>query len=89
MYEGLKDIYLSRKLPPGGLTSMEYWSRHDVTLNEHRDVEQSRQFIRYRRRRYIGITELMPTVGHDGKTILDYGCGPGIEAAAFALESNW
>jgi len=87
-YDRLKDVYLRRRLPPAGLTSTEYWSRHHVTLNEQRDAAESRRFIRYRRRRYIGITELMPTAGHDGKTILDYGCGPGIESAAFGLESK-
>lgn len=87
LYERLKDAYLRTKLPPAGLTSTEYWSRHHVTLDETQDVEASRRFIRYRRYRYIGTPELMPTVGFSGKTVLDYGCGPGIESAAFGIDS--
>lgn len=88
IYERLKDFYLRIKLPPISLTSTEYWSRHHVTLDETTDLEASKRFIRYRRNRYIGISELMPTVGHDGKVILDYGCGPGIESASFGIDSH-
>src|SRR5512146_2909029 len=87
-YERLKSLYLALRLPPAGLTSTEYWSRHHVTLDETTNAEESKRFIRYRRKRYIGIPELMPTSGYDGKKILDYGCGPGIDAAAFGLESS-
>lgn len=87
-YERLKSLYLRLRLPPAGLTSTEYWSRHHGTLDETTNPEESSRFIRYRRKRYIGIPELTPTSGHDGKRILDYGCGPGIDAAAFGLESN-
>jgi len=63
-------------------SSTEYWNAHHVTF------KPSPEFVDYRRQRYLRYDELLPTKGHDNKTILDYGCGPGVESLSLLMESK-
>ena len=76
--------YLYEKITIGKTTqsSTEYWNSHHVTF------QSSPDFVNYRRQRYFLYDDLMPTKGHDNKTILDYGCGPGIESLSLLMESK-
>lgn len=64
------------------LSSTNYWNSHHVSFSP------TIEFVKYRRERYYNYEECMPSSGHDGKVILDYGCGPGIESAALLTDSS-
>ncbi len=69
--------------------SAEYWSRVNVT--GHRvlaDAEESFRYLDWRNLQYLGLEELMPTAGHDGLVVLDYGCGPGHDLVGFLRDSR-
>jgi ubiquinone/menaquinone biosynthesis C-methylase UbiE len=70
-------------------TSEEYWTRVNVTGHKRfMSVEESLDYFEWRNLLYSGYIESMPVAGHDGKTILDYGCGPGHDVIGFAHFSN-
>jgi SAM-dependent methyltransferase len=63
----------------------EYWATHNVT--NHRSfasAEESLDYFHDRNAAYPGYIDLLPVSGWDGKTVLDYGCGPGNDLAGFA-----
>jgi ubiquinone/menaquinone biosynthesis C-methylase UbiE len=61
-----------------------YWSEHNVTSHFHfSSREESLDFLAWRNDQYPGYIDLMPVVGHEGKRILDYGCGPGHDLVGF------
>lgn len=65
-------------------SSEGYWSGHNVT--NHRDfrgVDESLAYLDWRNDQYIDYIELLPVKGHDGETILDFGCGPGNDLVGF------
>jgi ubiquinone/menaquinone biosynthesis C-methylase UbiE len=71
------------------LSSVEYWTRHNVT--EHRQfssAEESRNFFDWRNAQYPGYIELVPVNKADGKIVLDYGCGPGNDLVGFSIHSK-
>jgi SAM-dependent methyltransferase len=70
-------------------TSEKYWTRINVTGHKRfTSVEESLDYFEWRNLLYSGYIESMPVAGHDGKTILDYGCGPGHDVVGFAHFSN-
>jgi len=65
----------------------EYWSRHNVTNHrEFTSIAESLDYLQYRNMQYPGYIDLLPVSGCDGKTVLDYGCGPGNDLVGF---SHW
>ena len=70
------------------LTSQDYWSGYNVT--EHRQfksAEESLTYFHWRSKQYYDYLKLMPVAGLDGKTVLDYGCGPGHDLVGMAVFS--
>jgi SAM-dependent methyltransferase len=66
-----------------------YWTRYNVTL--HRDFTspaESLAYVRWRNDQYFGYIDLMPVDAQDGKTVLDFGCGPGHDLVGFATTSK-
>ncbi|MCG2722647.1 MAG: class I SAM-dependent methyltransferase [Thermodesulfovibrionales bacterium] len=74
--------------PRAGLSVSDYWTQHHVFSPSIEDREESLRFIDWRNKIYLGTQELMPFPGHDGKVVMDYGCGPGIELAGLGLYSK-
>jgi ubiquinone/menaquinone biosynthesis C-methylase UbiE len=71
------------------LSSVEYWTRHNVT--EHRQftsAEESRNFFDWRNAQYPGYIELVPVNQANDKVVLDYGCGPGNDLVGFSMHSR-
>ncbi len=71
------------------LSSVEYWTRHNVT--EHRQfasAAESLNFFDWRNAQYPGYIELLPVDQADGKVVLDYGCGPGNDLVGFSTHSK-
>jgi len=77
---------------PGGEdepTPTEFWS--DFNVAQHRafaTAEESLTHLEWRNSIYIYYDDLMPTTGMDGKVVLDYGCGPGLDLVGFAVNSR-
>lgn len=69
--------------------SKEYWIEHNVTLHfEFSTKEESLEYFHWRNDQYFNYIELMPVSGFDGKSVLDYGCGPGHDLIGFGTFSE-
>ena len=67
----------------------EYWTSHNVTSHwQFSSPEESLEYLAWRNDQYVGYSDLMPVAGHDGKRILDYGCGPGHDLVGFGQFSR-
>ncbi|GFO81154.1 MAG: hypothetical protein A49_07810 [Methyloceanibacter sp.] len=67
----------------------EYWSGHTVQAFEYRSKLQSRLWLAFRFQLYPQFKEFMELYGHhSGKTVVDFGCGPGNDVLGFALYSG-
>lgn len=72
-----------------GLSSAQYWTRHNVTEHRRFPSEQaSIDYFHWRNAQYPGSIELLPVNQADGKTVVDYGCGPGNDLVGFSLYSK-
>jgi SAM-dependent methyltransferase len=72
-----------------GLSSTQYWTRHNVT--EHRmfsTAQESIEYVDWRNAQYPGYIELMPVHEASQKVVLDYGCGPGNDLVGFTVHSR-
>ncbi len=70
-------------------TVTDYWTRHNVTF--HHAISSrldSIEYMNWRNWQYQFYEELMPCNGHDGRVILDYGCGPGHDVVGFVERSR-
>ena len=54
-----------------------FWNRNTVVSRRFANRKESLDFVLWRNALNLFREELMPVTGHDGKVILDYGCGPG------------
>lgn len=88
LWDLARDVVTRIKSPRAGLSVTQYWTEHLVHSPLFTDAEASRNFIDWRTRMSLGYAELMPFQGHDGKVVLDYGCGPGIELTGIGLYSK-
>lgn len=59
------------------VSNTEYWTNHTVATRDFKTREESLDHIRWRNGLCLFRENLMPVVGHDGKDILDHGCGTG------------
>ena len=67
----------------------EYWTEHNVTLHHaFRDEKDSLEYFAWRNDQYFNYIELMPVAGFDGKSVLDFGCGPGHDLVGFGTYSR-
>ncbi|HZL30475.1 MAG TPA: class I SAM-dependent methyltransferase [Pseudolabrys sp.] len=84
--------YMIRQIlnaPLRGMSSAQYWTRHNVT--EHRrfpNAQASFEYFNWRNSQYPGSIELLPLDQASGKVVLDYGCGPGNDLVGFSLSSK-
>ncbi|MFK5920726.1 MAG: class I SAM-dependent methyltransferase [Verrucomicrobiota bacterium] len=83
----VKDAEL-RKSRAGDQGSAAYWTEHMVAHEDFSDVADSIDHFEWRSAQYPGYIDLMPVNGHDGKVIVDYGCGPGNDLIGFSVYSN-
>jgi len=62
----------------------DYWTLINVT-NHRRFASraESLDYFHWRCDQYSGYLDLMPVKGFDGKSVLDYGCGPGHDLVGF------
>jgi len=68
--------------------SKAYWTEHNVTLHQAFSTkEESLEYFHWRNDQYFNYIELMPVSGFDGKSVLDYGCGPGHDLIGFGTFS--
>jgi SAM-dependent methyltransferase len=84
--------YLARKILNyrlRGLSSAQYWTRHNVTGHQRFSSPQdSLDQLNWRNSQYPGYIELMPVDQARGKVVLDFGCGPGNDLVGFAVHST-
>jgi ubiquinone/menaquinone biosynthesis C-methylase UbiE len=83
-----RSAYLVRKAAT--LDPAEYWTGHHVASPDSgfRTVEDSLAHYRWRNHVNLGQLELMPVGDVSGKTVLDYGCGPGNDVIGFGHYSQ-
>jgi ubiquinone/menaquinone biosynthesis C-methylase UbiE len=66
-----------------------YWTGHTVNSVPFQSPEESFQYLEWRFSQYPMFKELTGLWGdHTGKTVLDYGCGPGNDVVGLAAFSN-
>ncbi len=66
-----------------------YWTNYNVANHrQFSSIADSLAFLEWRNSQYHNYIELMPVQGQDGKTVLDYGCGPGNDLVGFAAYSK-
>jgi SAM-dependent methyltransferase len=67
----------------------EYWSDHNVTAHHAFTTrDESLDYFHWRNDQYPGYIELMPVAGFDGRSVLDFGCGPGHDLIGFGTFSR-
>ena len=82
-------LIAGRSEPPATpATSQAYWTGYNVT--EHRQftsAADSLAYFNWRSKQYYDYLTLMPVQGFDGKTVLDYGCGPAHDLVGMSVQS--
>jgi ubiquinone/menaquinone biosynthesis C-methylase UbiE len=73
----------------GAVTPARYWTSHNVARHHaFTSAAESLEYFHWRNDQYVGYIEMLPVAGHDGKVVLDYGCGPGHDLVGFAVFSR-
>jgi len=72
------------------LTAVDaYWGEHTVHSEPFKSADESLEYLGWRFEQYPLFREFMQLYGkHDGKIILDYGCGPGNDLVGFLVSSG-
>lgn len=79
---------LAQRLRPTP-TPTGYWEGHNVSKHKtFVTAQDSLDYLAWRNEQYPGYSDLMPVAGFDGKTIVDFGCGPGNDLVGFSVYSN-
>lgn len=66
-----------------------YWNEHTVNSEPFASPEASLAYLEWRFEQYPLFRQFMELYGdHKGKTVLDYGCGPGNDLVGFLLQSR-
>lgn len=69
--------------------SAKYWTSHNVTTHKKfKTRDESIEYFNWRNIQYPGYINLLPVTGFDGKSIVDFGCGPGHDLVGFSEFSN-
>lgn len=75
--------------PLGSKETSQYWTGHNVTLHhQFSNASESLEYFHWRNDQYFNYINLMPVSGQDGKSVLDYGCGPGHDLVGFGVFSK-
>lgn len=83
----LRNKRISPRFP--GERSKKYWTQHNVTLHKKFTTKaESLEYFHWRNDQYFQYIDLMPVAGFDGKSVLDFGCGPGHDLIGFGTYSN-
>lgn len=62
----------------------QYWTRHNVTSHhQFSSAADSTASFHWRNSQYANYLKLMPVAGFDGRSVLDFGCGPGHDLVGF------
>lgn len=78
-----------RRVSVDGTPVDDYWTGHTVNSTPFRSPRQSRRYLEWRFAEYPLFRELMGLWGrHEGRVILDHGCGPGNDLTGFLLYSG-
>lgn len=76
-------------LEPNTNAVAKYWTDHNVTFHhKYASADESLAYVHWRNDLYFGYIDMMPVRGHDGKVVLDYGCGPGHDLVGFGVYSK-
>ena len=89
VYSTIRDLILKFKGPSSGLSPTTYWNQHHVVSPQFSTPTEYKKFTEFRNQGYIGYSDLLPLEGHNGKVIVDYGCGPGIELAGLGIYNKY
>lgn len=74
--------------PSAKLSSQDYWTGYNVTAHRRFvSADESLKYFNWRSTQYYDYLALMPVTGFNGKTVLDYGCGPGHDLVGFGVGS--
>lgn len=87
----LRRWYLSaERLRTRNMSSKDYWTQTHVDAPDEgfATVGASLEHLFWRDSQYPGTLELLPVSRHDGKVVLDYGCGPGNDTVAIGHYSR-
>jgi SAM-dependent methyltransferase len=79
----------ARSILPRTSSSADYWT--DVNVTQHHEfasAEESIDYFHWRSDQYVDYLKLMPVAGLNGKSVLDYGSGPGHDIVGFGVYSN-
>lgn len=69
--------------------SADHWTESNVTYHrKYQSADESLRHFEWRSSLYVGYLDLMPVAGFDGKTVLDFGCGPGHDLVGFGAYSR-
>ena len=81
--------WASARVRPTDTDVRDYWTVHNVTGHvRFRSAEESLEYFHWRNSQYPGYIDLMPVSGFDGRSILDFGCGPGHDLVGFGTYSK-
>ena len=89
IYSTIRDFILRIKGPSSNLSPTQYWTGHHVLSPRKLTSDEYEKFLEFRNKGYLNYSELLPLKGHDGKVIVDYGCGPGIELTGLGIYNNY
>ena len=77
-----------RRSFPKSYSPQEYWTMHNVSNHrKFNNAEESLSYFNWRTLQYFGMFELLRLDNANGKTVLDYGCGPGHDIVGFITQS--
>ena len=68
------------------MSATEFWQENQVG-GPYGTLEESEEALAYRENLYPFLYDLMPVASYGGKSVLDYGCGPGHDTILF-LRNN-
>jgi SAM-dependent methyltransferase len=73
----------------GSKLTANYWTEHNVTSHHaFKNAHESLEYFDWRNDQYFRYIDLMPVSGCDGKSVLDFGCGPGHDLIGFGTYSK-
>ncbi|CAA7617715.1 class I SAM-dependent methyltransferase [Magnetospirillum sp. SS-4] len=70
-------------------STRDFWTTFNVTEHhEFSSAAESLEYFHWRNDQYFNYINLMPVDGQDGRSVLDFGCGPGHDLVGFGVYSR-